>query len=211
MTSVETAAHSSAAAPAARLVRRRRGWIAGAVVVALLAAVVAWQVAARSVTVERGGVSITSGVELPDCLPSEFWAMYYGNEDVVVAHTVRNPSPWTVTVTSPDPEVYRLEPASTESTSGWMFEEGADGGAPDDAGASVAIPPGGQTALWIVNPQSDAPTSGMVWRWWDSTTLTVRALGVEREVTVPLPGTLYVGGAADRDGIERALQQACAA
>ncbi|MFI8527059.1 hypothetical protein ACIGB8_21570 [Promicromonospora sukumoe] len=64
--------------------------------------------------------------------------------------------------------------------------------------------------MWIVDPQRGSVQESGVWYEFDQVPVTLRALGVERESSLRLPGTLYVGGGADDgDRLGEALQEAC--
>jgi hypothetical protein len=192
--------------------RRRRRWIPISLVVALLLGIAAWQGAARTGRIDTGSATISEGgLDLPDCVPQDdYWRSFGANEDVVVAHTLRNPSPWPVTVTSTDPEVYRFEPLDDDPAQDTVFAGSATGGVPDGTQSSVVVPPDRSVAMWIDNPQGDVTSGSMVRYSFDGVPLRVRSLGVEREVYVPYQGTLYVGGGS-QDSVElgKALEEAC--
>lgn len=90
-------------------------WIPVTLVVALLVGIAAWQGVARIGRIETGSAALSDGLDLPDCIPQGgYWTSFSTDEDVVVAHTLRNPSPRHVTVISTDPEVYRFEPLNED-------------------------------------------------------------------------------------------------
>ncbi|MFD7310945.1 hypothetical protein [Promicromonospora sp. NPDC059942] len=189
---------------------RRTAWIVGAavVVVGLVAGTGVWQYAARSTRIVAEGATLSGGMEFPDCLPRMALAVYGTTDDVLVGQTVRNPSRWPVTVTSSDPEVYRFEVPSD----GPAGVSSADGAPPADASGQVVLPPGGEVTMWIVDPQRHSiQDSTTVWYEFSEVPVTLRTLGVERESSVQLPGTLYVGGGKDGDQLGAALQEACRA
>lgn len=181
-------------------------------VVALLVGIAAWQGVARLGRIETGSSSYSLGMSLPGCLPSgNFWLMFGSDDDVVAGQTVRNPSPWPVTVISTDRDVYRFEPMPDDQRDDTMFvERPADGGVPDDTQTAVVIPPGREAVMWIVNPQGDAHIERGGWQGYAGAPLRVRSLGVERDVHMPYQGMLYVGG-IDSDSLGEALQEACKA
>lgn len=213
MANVE-AVDSLEAAPTAKPPVRRVLRIAGAaLIVALIAGVVAWLVAALTARVEPGSASNSgAGATLPDCVPSDdIWSMFGNDEDVVVLQTVRNASPWPVTVISTDPDAYRFEPMADDHLDDYMFVKDPVDGAPDATETSdrVVIPPDREAAMWIINPQGDADRSGG-WRLFDGAPVKLRALGVERDFYLPFRGTLTVGGNEATAGrLDRALQAAC--
>jgi hypothetical protein len=213
MTSVETHEPAEAAqAPAA--VRRRGRWVPVTLVVALLVGVAAWQGLARVGRIDTGFATLSErGLELPDCIPQDgYWTSFATDEDVVVAHTVRNPSPWPVTVISTDPEVYRFQPLSADPALDTAFGASPPGGLPEETRGSVVVPPGRSVVMWIHNPQGDIIRGSTVQYSFDSAPLRIRSLGVEREVHVPYQGTLYVGGSArDSAQLGKALEEACSA
>lgn len=197
--------------------RRPRRWIritGGVVIAALVAGVVAWQLAARTAEVELGSFSNSgAGATLPDCVPSDsgIWSMFGTDEDVVVLQTVHNPSPWPVTVISTDPEAYRFEPVADDFRGDYTFVSDPVDGPPPMAETSdrVVIPPGREAAMWVINPQRDLSSSGG-WRTFEGALVKLRALGVERQFYLPFRGTLSVGGTeATAARLDRALQQAC--
>lgn len=187
---------------------RRTAWIVGAavVVVALVAGIGVWQYAARSARIVAEGATLSGGMAFPDCLPRMALAVYGTGDDVVVGQTVRNPSRWPVTVISSDPEVFRFEAVSDEPAG----VSSADGASPADTSGQVVLPPGREVTMWIVDPQrGSVEDSSTVWYSFDEVPVTLRALGVERESSVKLPGTLYVGGGKDSDRLGSVLQEAC--
>jgi hypothetical protein len=212
MTSVDAVDPAEATEPESP--RRRRGsWIPVTLVVALLVGIGAWQGVARIGRIETGPATYTpGGTGFPDCLPStDDWALFGGGDDVVVAHTVRNPSPWPVTVISTDPDVYRFEPVGDDRRldDTTFADRSADGGAPDGTQSVVVIPPGRSAVMWIVNPQGDVHLEYDAWQGYNGAPLRIRSLGVERDVNMPYQGTLWVSG---RDGVDRmgkAMQEAC--
>ncbi|GAA2243437.1 hypothetical protein GCM10010413_52820 [Promicromonospora sukumoe] len=180
------------------------------VVVALVAGIGVWRYAARSAQVEASGVTRHAGMALPDCLPDMALAVYGGGDEVVVAQSVRNVSPWPVTVISQDPEAYRFEALSDDPADDTAVTGGTDGGAPAGTSDRVVLPAGRGVTMWIVDPQRGSVQESGVWYEFDQVPVTVRALGVERESSLRLPGTLYVGGGADGgDRLGEALQEAC--
>ena len=189
---------------------RRTAWIVGvAVVVALVAGIGVWQYAARDARIVAEGVTLSGGMAFPDCLPRMALAVYGTSDDVVVGQTVRNPSRWPVTVTSSDPEVYRFEALSDDPADDTTVSS-ADGAAPADASGQVVLPPGREVTMWIVDPQRGSiQDSSTVWYEFDEVPVTLRTLGVERESSIRLPGTLYVGGGKDGEQLGAALQEAC--
>lgn len=196
--------------------RRRRRWVritVSVVVAVLVAGVVAWQIAARTSEVELGSASNSgAGATLPGCVPAdEIWSMFGNDEDAVVVQTVRNPSPWPVTVISTDPEAYRFEPMADDFRDDYLFIKNPADGAPDASETSdpVVIPPDREAAMWIVNPQGDnSYTDG--WGLFDGAPVKLRALGVERDFHLPYRGKISVGGdEATTDRLDRALQEAC--
>jgi len=209
MTSVEVV--DPAGATEAELPRRRRGsWIPIAVIVALFVGVAAWQAVARIGRIETGSASMAGGLVLPACIPhDDFWASFHEDEEVVVAQTVDNPSPWPVTVRSTDPEVYRFEPLDDDPVDDMTFGGSPDDGVPDGTVRSVAIPPGRSVGMWIVNPQGDTSMGPFGWRYFDGAPLRINSLGLERDVYLPYHGTLYVGGSQGSDELSSALQEAC--
>ena len=199
----------AAQTPTAR--RRRRRWIPLTLVVALLVGIGAWQGVARIGRIDTGSATLGGGLGLPDCIPVDgYWTSFGTDEDVVVAHTLDNPSPWPVTVISTDPEVYRFAPLNEDPALDIVLEGSVAGVVPDGTLSSVVVPPGRSVAMWIVNPQGDVSLGSTTWHGFDGANLRVRSLGVEREVYVPYQGTLYVGGGS-RDSAElgKALQEAC--
>ena len=197
--------------------RRSRRWVriaGGVVIVALVVSVVAWQLAARTAEVEPGSFSNSgAGATLPDCVPSDsgIWSMFGTDEDVVVLQTVRNFSPWPVTVISTDPEAYRFEPMADDFREDYTFVQDASDGPPPTTETSdrVVIPPDREAAMWIINPQGDLPPADG-WRSFDGAPVKLRALGVERDFYLPFRGTLTVGGDEATAGrLDRALQEAC--
>ncbi|MFI2490341.1 hypothetical protein ACH47X_25755 [Promicromonospora kroppenstedtii] len=201
------------AAGATESERRRRGrtaWVVGAVVVAaLVAGIGGWQYAARNARIVAEGATLSGGMAFPDCLPRMALAVYGTGDDVVVGQTVRNPSRWPVTVISSDPEVFRFEALSDDPADDTTVSS-ADGAAPAGASGTVVLPPGRGATMWIVDPQrysvQDAST---VWYEFDGVPVTLRTLGVAREASIRLPGTLYVGGGKDGERLGAALQEAC--
>ncbi|MFJ3407900.1 hypothetical protein [Promicromonospora sp. NPDC090134] len=193
---------------------RRVVRIVGAgVALALVAGVAAWQIAARTAVVGLGSGSHSgAGATLPDCVPGEgLWALFGTDEDVVLVQTVRNASPWPVTVISTIPDVFRFEPMADDFRDDYLYLKNAADGAPDRSQTSdrVVIPPDREATMWIVDPQGDLPISGG-WMVFDTADLTVRVLGVERELPLPLQGMIAVGGAEPTAGrLDRALQEAC--
>lgn len=193
--------------------RPRRGrWIAAVLVLLVLLGVTAWQVAARTARIEPGGVSwVDGGLVVPDCVPTgNLWASFDEDEEVLAAQTIRNSSPFPVTVTSQDPATHRLEPRGDEP-----YEQGSitgtSGDVPEAAEGSVVVPPGQDVTLWIHDPQGETLGSSSVWYTFDGVSLTVRALGVERDVWVPFSaGVLQVGGPQDSADLGRALEAVCA-
>ncbi|MFI2365554.1 hypothetical protein [Promicromonospora sp. NPDC019610] len=186
---------------------RRTAWIVGAaVVVALVAGIGVWQHAARSARIVAEGVTLSGGMPFPDCLPRMALAVYGTTDDVVVGQTVRNPSRWPVTVTSSDPEVYRFEALSDEPGG----VSSGDGAPPADTSGQVVLPPGREVTMWVVDPQRHSiQDSSTVWYEFSEVPVTLRTLGVEREFSVQLPGTLYIGGGKGGDQLGAALQEAC--
>jgi hypothetical protein len=211
MTSVE-AVDPAEATQAAIPPRRRVRWLVVTLVVALLVGIAAWQGVARLGRIETGPAAMSEGgLMLPDCIPQDdYWTSFGTDEDVVAAHTVRNPSPWPVTVISTDPDVYRFEPLDEDPALDGVFAGGVAGSVPDGTQSSVVVPPDRSVAMWIHNPQGDVISGSTVQYSFDGAPLRVRSLGVEREVNVPYHGTLYVGGGS-RDSAElgEALQEAC--
>lgn len=193
--------------------RRRGRWIPLTLVVALLAGVAAWQGLARIGRIDTGSATMSGGLDLPDCIPQgDYWTSFGTDEDVVVAHTLRNPSPWPVTVVSTDPEVYRFQPLSEDPAMDHTFAASDVGSLPEGTQSSVVVPPDRSVALWIHNPQGDIIRGSTVRYSFDGALLKVRSLGVEREVHVPYQGTLYVGGGSrDSAELSAALEEACAA
>jgi len=189
---------------------RRTAWIVGvAVVVALVAGIGVWQYAARDARIVAEGVTLSGGMAFPDCLPRMALAVYGTSDDVVVGQTVRNPSRWPVTVTSSDPEAFRFEALSDDPADDTTVSS-ADGAAPADASGQVVLPPGREVTMWIVDPQRGSiQDSSTVWYEFDEVPVTLRTLGVERESSIRLPGTLYVGGGKDGEQLGAALQEAC--
>jgi hypothetical protein len=196
---------------------RRPRWVrltGTALVVALFAGFVAWQIAARTSEVEPGSSSNSgAGATLPDCVPSDddIWSMFGNDEDVVVLQTVRNPSPWPVTVISTNPEAYRFEPVADDFREDYMYVGDPVDGPPDAAETSdrVVIPPDREAAMWIINPQGDLSYDGG-WGLFEGAPVKLRALGVERDFYLPFRATLAVGGDEATAGrLDRALQAAC--
>lgn len=189
---------------------RRAAWIVGvAVVVALVAGIGVWQYAARDARIVAEGVTLSGGMAFPDCLPRMALAVYGTSDDVVVGQTVRNPSRWPVTVTSSDPEAFRFEALSDDPADDTTVSS-ADGAAPADASGQVVLPPGREVTMWIVDPQRGSiQDSSTVWYEFDEVPVTLRTLGVERESSIRLPGTLYAGGGKDGEQLGAALQEAC--
>lgn len=199
------------ATPTTATHRRRGRWIPLTVVVALLVGIAAWQGVARIGRIDTGSATLGGGLRLPDCIPEDdYWTSFGTDEDVVVAHTLDNPSPWPVTVISTDPEVYRFAPLNEDPARDIVFEGSVAGVVPDGTQSSVVVPPGRSVAMWIVNPQGDVLRGSTARYGFDGAPLRVRSLGVVRGVYVPYQGTLYVGG-GPRDSVElsRALQEAC--
>lgn len=193
--------------------RRAVRIVGAAVALVLVAGVAAWQIAARTAVVELGSMSSTgTGATLPDCVPGEDpWVMFGSDEDVVLVQTVQNSSRWPVTVISADPDVFRFEPMAEDFRGDYSFLKDPVDGAPDPSQTSdrVVVPPDREATMWIVDPQGDFSTSE---GWYTFTTadLVVRVLGVERELDLPLRGTIAVGGAEPTAGrLDRALQEAC--
>lgn len=181
--------------------------------VALLVGVAAWQGVARIGRIDTGSAAMSGGLDLPDCIPQDdYWTSFGTDEDVVVAHTLRNPSPWPVAVVSTDPEVYRFQPLSEDPAMDHTFAASDEGSLPEGTQSSVVVPPGRSVALWIHNPQGEITRGSTVRYSFDGVPLKVRSLGVERELVVPYQGTLYVGGGS-RDSAElgKALAEACSA
>ncbi|MGW2093744.1 hypothetical protein [Promicromonospora sukumoe] len=191
---------------------RRAAWIVSVFLV-LVAGVAAWQVAARTARVEPGSFYSTgTGARLPDCVPGDaIWAMFGTDEGVVLAQAVRNPSPWPVTVSSTDPHVFRFEPIAEDELDDVVLVNDPLDGEPDrsQTSARVVIPPGREAALWIVDPQRERTISSG-WMMFDVAELKLRALGVERRFSLPLAGTIAVGGAdLTTRQLGRDLQEAC--
>lgn len=202
---------------AARVERSRRPrWVrvtGTALVMALVAGIAAWQIAARTAEVEPGSSSNSgAGATLPGCVPSDdIWSMFGNDEDVVVLQTVRNPSPWPVTVISTDPEAYRFEPMAEDFRGDYTYVGDPVDGPPDAAETSdrVVIPPDREAAMWIINPQGDLSYDGG-WGLFDGAPVKLRALGVERDFYLPFRATLAVGGGdASAGRLGKALQAAC--
>ncbi|MGI5188398.1 hypothetical protein ACQEVI_09670 [Promicromonospora sp. CA-289599] len=191
--------------------RRRGRWIPLTLVVALLVGVAAWQGAARIGRIDTGPAAISGGLDLPDCIPQDdYWTSFGTDEEVVVAHTLRNPSPWSVTVISTDPEVYRFEPLSEDPSGDDTFAAGDAGSPPEGTQSSVVVPPDRSVVMWIHNPQGNIVSGSSVRYSFDGVRLKVRSLGVEREVYVPYQGTLYVGGGSrSSEELSAALAEAC--
>jgi hypothetical protein len=140
--------------------------------------------------------------------------MFGAEEDVVVVQTVRNPSRWPVTVISTDPDVYRFEPMADDWRGDYTFVSDPAEGAPDrgDTSDRVVIPPDREATMWIINPQGDLSISPDGWHLYEGTFVTVRALGVERELYLPFRGAVSVGGReSTTTRLDRALQAACEA
>lgn len=193
--------------------RRRGRWVPLTLVVALLVGIGAWQGAARIGRIVTGPATMAAGgLDLPECVPhDDYWTSFSSTEDVVVAHTVSNPSPWPVTIISTDPEVYRFEPLDEDPVQDHVFGEATDG-IPDGTLSAVVVPPDRSVAMWIDNPQGDTIQGSTVRYSFDGAPLRVRSLGVEREVYVPYQGTLYVGGGSrDSAELSEALAEACEA
>lgn len=190
---------------------RRGHWIPLTLVVALLVGIAAWQGVARIGRIETGHASLAGGLDLPGCIPvRDYWTSFATDEDVVVAHTLDNPSPWPVTIISTDPEVYRFAPLSEDPALDMVFEGSVAGVVPDGTQSSVVVPPGRSVALWIDNPQGDELRGSTTRYGFEGAPLRVRSLGVEREVYVPYQGTLYVGGGRrDSAELSKALEEAC--
>ena len=194
--------------------RRRGRWVPVTLVVALLVGVAAWQGVARVGRIDTGPATLSEhGLVLPDCIPQDdYWTSFGTDEDVVVAHTLRNPSPWPVTVISTDPEVYRFEPLSGDPTMDNTFAAIDVDGPPVETQSSVVVPPDRSVVMWIHNPQGDIVSGSGVRYSFDGAPLKVRSLGVEREVYVPYQGTLYVGGGSwSSEELSAALEEACTA
>ncbi|MFI2365555.1 hypothetical protein [Promicromonospora sp. NPDC019610] len=193
---------------------RRVVRIVGAgVALALVAGVAAWQAVARTAVVEPGSWGNSgAGATLPDCVPGEdLWAMFGTDEDVVLVQSVRNASRWPVTVISTNPDVFRFEPMAEDFLDDYLPLQDVADGAPDRSLTSdrVVIPPDREATMWIVDPQGDLPTADG-WRMYENAELAVRVLGVERELPMPLRGTIAVGGGEPTAArLDRALQEAC--
>ncbi|MGW2093743.1 hypothetical protein [Promicromonospora sukumoe] len=181
----------------------------GAVVVVLVVGIGAWQYAARAVRVEADGVTLHSGMSMPDCLPDMALAMYTGDDALVVGQAVRNPSPWPVTVISQDPESYRFEALSDDPADDNGVTGAEGGGAPAGTADRIVLPPGRGVTMWIVDPQHGAIEGSDIWYGFDEVPVTLRVLGVESESALELPGTIYIGGRSDGDRLGEALQEAC--
>lgn len=197
----------------ARRSRRVVRIVGAAVALALVAGVAAWQIAARTAVVELGsGSSTGAAATLPDCVPGEgLWALFGTDEDVVLVQTVRNASPWPVTVISTNPDVFRFEPMADDVLDDYLYLKNAADGAPDRSQTSdrVVIPPDREATMWIVDPQGDLSISEG-WHMFEIADLAVRVLGVERELPLPLQGKIAVGGAEPTAArLDRALQEAC--
>lgn len=191
--------------------RRRRGsWIPVTVIVALLVGIAVWQGVARVGRIETGSSFMSAGLGRPPCMPRcDFYAAFDETEDVVVAHEVSNPSLWPVTVISTDPEVYRFEPLDDDPAQDISFADSPIGCVPEGAQSAVVVPPGRSVAMWIVNPQDDAKMGPDGWRLFDGAPLRIRSLGVERDIFVPHPGTLYVRGSRGSEEFTNALEVVC--
>lgn len=211
MTSVE--AVDPVEAPEAGTPRRRHGrWVPIVVVVALVVGIGGWLGAAHIGRVETGSATMAeAGLVLPDCVPhDDYWTSFDETEDVVVAHTVHNPSPWPVTVISPDPEVYRFQPVGDDLALDTQFAAGPSDDFPAGTQSSVVLPPDRSVAMWIVNPQGNVIQNSLVRYTFDGVPLKVRSLGVEREVFMPYRGLLYVGGGSQSsEELSAALEEAC--
>jgi hypothetical protein len=212
MTSIEAVEPAEAASTPTPTPQRRRGRrIPLTLVVTLLVGIAAWQGVARIGRIDTGSATLAGGLDLPDCIPEgDYWTSFGTDEDVVVAHTLGNPSPWPVTVISTDPDVYRFVPLNEDPVLDEMFEGSVAGVVPDGTQSSVVVPPGRSVAMWIDTPQGDELSGSTVRYSFDGAPLRVRSLGVEREVYVPYQGTLYVGGGPqDSAKLGKALQEAC--
>jgi hypothetical protein len=194
--------------------RRRGRWVPVALIVALLVGIAAWQGAARIERIDTGFATLSErGLVLPDCIPQDdYWTSFGTDEDVVVAHTLHNPSPWPVTVISTNPEAYRFQPLSEDPAMDHTFAASDVGDLPDGTQSSVVVPPDRSVALWIHNPQGNIIRGSSVQYSFDGAPLKVRSLGVEREIVVPYQGTLYVGGGSrSSEELGAALEEACTA
>ncbi|GHH79661.1 hypothetical protein [Promicromonospora soli] len=191
--------------------RRRRGSrIAVTVIVALLVGIGVWQGVARVGRIETGSSGMSSGLGRPPCMPRcDFYAAFDETEDVVVAHEVSNPSLWPVTVISTDPEAYRFEPLDDDPAQDISFVDSHIGCVPQGTQSAVVVPPGRSVAMWVVNPQGGTKMGPDGWRLFDGARLRVRSLGVERDVFVPHPGTLYVDGSRGSEEFTNALEGVC--
>jgi hypothetical protein len=191
--------------------RRRRGSrIAVTVIVALLVGIALWQGVARLGRIETGSASLSAGLGRPLCPPTcDYWAGFDETEDVRVAHTVSNPSLWPVTVISTDPEVYRFEPLDDDPAQDISLIDGPIGCVPEGTQSAVVIPPGREAAMWIVNPQGGTKMGPDGWRVFDGAPLRIRSLGVERDIFMPHPGTIYVLGSRDSEEFTNALEAEC--
>jgi hypothetical protein len=194
--------------------RRRRRWVPVTLVVALLVGIAAWQGAARIGRIDTGFATLSErGLVLPDCVPQDgYWTSFGTDEDVVVAHTLHNPSPWPVTVISTDPEAYRFQPLGEDPAKDHTFAPSDVGGTPEGTRSSVVVPPDRSAVMWIHNPQGDIVRGSDVQYSFDGAPLKIRSLGVEREIVVPYRGTLYVGGGSrSSEELSAALEEACTA
>jgi hypothetical protein len=214
MTSVEAVDPAEVAStPTPAPPPRRRRWIPVTIVVALLVGIAAWQGVARIGRVETGSASNGgAGMALPSCVPSgDMWAMFGSEEDVVVVQTVRNPSPWPVTVTSTEPDVVRFEPVSDDPMGDLLLDKDPRDGAPDTTVEQVVIPAGREAPMWIVDPLRGRNTEDERGSWYGrfGTPVTLGSLGVERTVYVEFPGGLYIGGIPDTTELGEALEEAC--
>ena len=126
-----------------------------------------------------------------------------------MAQSVRNASRWPVTVVSQDPESYRFEALGDDPADDAVVTGGTDGGAPTGTSDRVVLPPGRSVTMWITDPQRGTLDESGAWYEFDQVPVTLRALGVERESSVRLPGTIYVGGTRDGERLGDALQEAC--
>jgi hypothetical protein len=182
--------------------------------VALLVGIAAWQGVARVGRIDTGPATLSEhGLDLPDCIPQDdYWTSFGTDEDVVVAHTLSNPSPWPVTVISTDPEVYRFQPLSEDPAMDNTFAAIDVDGSPEGTQSSVVVPPDRSVVMWIHNPQGDIVRGSGVRYIFDGAPVKVRSLGVERAIVVPYQGTLYVGGGSrSSEELSAALEEACTA
>jgi hypothetical protein len=209
MTSVDAVDPAEAAETEAR--RRRGSRIAVTVIVALFVGIAVWQQGvARLGRIETGSSGMSSGLGRPPCMPRcDFYAAFDETEDVRVAYEVSNPSLWPVTVISTDPEVYRFEPLDDDPAQGISFTDGPAGCVPEGTQSAVVIPPGREAAMWIVNPQGGTKMGPDGWRVFDGAPLRIRSLGVERDIFVPHPGTIYVLGSRSSKEFTSALEAEC--